>query len=392
MQNNTVLKRNAYVFSLYMFVALFSFTLTMIGPMVPMLQKEFSMTYSLAGFHQSAYALGMVIMGLSGSVLLKRFGLARSAWGGIAFMLLGLLALVLAKNYLHTLGATFFISLAGTLVMASAQASFSEWQGAARSRIVLESNMMASAFTMLVPIVLLLGDRLGMAWRIVLPAMLVASVISAVIGVPATIKRKYEKKPLEANKETTAHPLGKSFLSAWLIVFFGVSVEWAIGFWCMSYLLSLFRADHSLASIGVIVLGLSAILGRFVASIVSSWLSERRLIILASLAILLGFPLYWLGTNVFTSFLGLAICGFGASNYYPLGLTLAMDRAKGKENQAASLVPVASGSAIGLAPFLLGRMADIISMKTALLYIPFGTIIILLFSFLDYKMVKKTAF
>ncbi|GAB1432411.1 hypothetical protein MASR2M29_10360 [Spirochaetota bacterium] len=390
MHKNIKLERNAYLFSLYLVVALFSFTLTMIGPMAPRLQKEFAMTYSLAGLHQSAYAIGMVIMGVSGAAVIKRFGLFLSVWGGIAIMLLGLFFMVISVGPAFTLGSVLFMSLGGTLAMSSAQAAFAEWQGSARSRVILESNMMASIFTMLVPLVLLFGDRLGWSWRIVLPAMLLAAALTALFGIPAMLKQQHKEKCSDHSGQTEGKPLEKLFWSAWLIVFFGVSVEWALGFWCMSYLLALPNSGQRLASFGVVLLGLSAVLGRFVSSLVSSRISEKRLLIIASLAVLLGFPLYWLRIAVVPSFLGLALCGLGSSNYYPLGLSMALGRARGKENLAASLVPVASGSAIGLAPFLLGRIADSVDMKSALLYIPLATMVIFVLILMDSRLDKKT--
>jgi fucose permease len=91
------LVRTPFIWTLYLLLGMFSFMLTMIGPMVPYLRDEFAMDYTLAGLHQSAFAVGMVAMGLTGGIVIKRFGIALSLWGGIADMLVGLLVMVLAK-------------------------------------------------------------------------------------------------------------------------------------------------------------------------------------------------------------------------------------------------------------------------------------------------------
>ncbi len=345
--------------------------------MAPRLQAEFGMSYGLAGLHQSAFAAGMVLLGLAGGALIRRLGFLASAWGGVAGMLLGLLGMTLATGPAGTLGSIFIMSLAGTTALSAAQAAFAEWPAEQRGRLVLESNMAASAFMMLVPLTLLAGDALGTGWRFVLPAMLAASAVAAMVGLPPALRRRAAERRAGAEARASAAPLGPSFWRAWLIVFLGVSVEWALSFWCMTYLLGLPGADTALASAGVVVLGLSAVAGRFASSLVAHRVRETTLVVIATCAVLAGFPLYWLRPGVGLTFLGLAVCGLGSSNYYPLGLTLALGRAPGASARAASLVPVASGSAIALAPFLLGRLADATDMRTALWYVPIGSAAIL---------------
>jgi fucose permease len=90
------------------------------------------------------------------------------------------------------------------------------------------------------------------------------------------------------------------------------------------------------------------------------------------LMVLVGFPLYWFRPTVGVTFIGLVLAGMGASNFYPLILALALRRAPGNAAKASSFIPAASGTAIGLAPVLLGRLGDVLDIRTALLYIPVG--------------------
>lgn len=101
---------------------------------------------------------------------------------------------------------------------------------------------------------------------------------------------------------------------------------------------------------------------------------------------LLGFPLYWLRPSVPLTLLGLALCGLGSSNFYPLGFSLALNQAPGNAAKASSLIPVASGSAIGLAPFLLGRLADATDIRFAMIYIPIGVAIMLAIMAVDRRL------
>jgi len=372
--------RTPFIWTLYILLGLFSFMLSMIGPMVPYLRDEFAMSYSLAGLHQSAFALGMVTMGLLGSSVIKRLGITRSLWGGMVDMLVGLLIMVLARGPAMTLGGVFVMSLGGTVALASIQTALANGPAVHRAKSIMEANVVASALTMLVPLVLLAGARWFMGWRIVFPAMLVSLVIVGSFGIPATARHQQGR---DEKADAGAGTLGAAYWRMWLVVFFGVSVEWAISFWCMTYLLALPGSSRTLAAAGTVLLGLSAVAGRFASSRISHRITGHRLMFIVMALVLLGFPLYWLRPSVPLTLLGLALCGLGSSNFYPLGLSLALNHAPGNAAKASSLMPVASGSAIGLAPFLLGRLADVTDIRLAMVYIPIGIAIILSIMLVD---------
>jgi len=372
--------RTPFIWALYLLLGLFSFMLSMIGPMVPYLRDEFAMSYGLAGLHQSAFALGMVTIGVVGGSIIKRLGIAVCIWGGMADMIAGLLVMVLARGPAMTLGGVFVMSIGGTVALAAIQTALANGPARFRGKLIMEANVVASALTMLVPLVLLAGARWSIGWRVVFPAMLASLVAVASFGVPATMRHQATR---DERADAGGGRLGGAFWRMWLIVFFGVSVEWAVSFWCMTYLLGLPGNSRGLAAAGTVLLGLSAVAGRFVSSRIGHRVPEKRLFIVMTALVIAGFPLYWLRAGAPLTFLGLALCGFGSSNFYPLGLSLALGHAPGNAAKASSLVPVASGSAIGLAPFLLGRLADATDMRVALWYIPIGVALILGIAALD---------
>jgi fucose permease len=363
------LVRTPFIWTLYLVLSLFAFMLSMIGPMVPYLREEFGMDYALAGLHQSAFALGMVIMGLSGGYFIKRLGIGLCLWGGMVDMLVGLLLMVLAKGPALTLGGVFVMSLGGTVTMSAVQTSFANGPVAHRGKLIMEGNVAASIVGISVPSVLLFGAYIGMGWRVVFPVMLVSLAAVAIFGIPAT---RDHLRTRDQKADAGGGTLGAGYWRMWVLVFFSVSVEWAIGFWCMTYLLSLTDNSRDLAAAGTTLLALSIVVGRFVSSRMGHRVSEEFRLVIAMAMVLAGFPLYWLHPTIALTFAGLVLGGMGASNFYPLIVAIALRRASGNAAKATSFIPVASGSAIALAPFLLGRLADAVDIHTALLYIPIG--------------------
>ena len=381
---NTEIKliRTPFVWALYLILGLFSFMLSMVGPMVPYLQAEFGMSYTLAGLHQSAFAFGMVTIGFVASTIIRKLGITVSLWGGIAVMLLGLLIMIIAPVPALTLTAVFIMSVGGTIALAATQTSFATFPILQRGKVIMEANVVASALTMFVPVVLFLGSLTFLGWRIVFPTMFVCISLSASFGIKATKKHQGTR---DEKADAGGGKLGAGYWRMWVVVFFGVTVEWAIAFWCMTYLLGLPGNSIGLATAGTVLLGFSAVSGRFISSRVNNKFSETKLMLIVMAIVLIGFPLYWLRASVPLTFIGLILCGLGTSVFFPLGLSMAFHKAPGNAAKASSLMPVASGSAIGIAPFLLGSIADLFNMQIALWYVPIGILLMLIVILVDIK-------
>lgn len=380
------LPRSAYIWILYLLLGLFSFTLTMIGPMVPYLQAETGMSFTLAGLHQTVVAVGMVLMGFVASRFIGRAGLQKSLWFSLAGMILGISVMTLGRGLVFSMGGILFMSLCATLMLAAIQTCFSREPAAYRGRYIMEANVVASILTMLVPLVLLLGRGTVLGWRIVLPFMAGTALL---LGIPGQSITGKKLNSMTIAADSASGRLSGHFWRMWLIIFLGVTVEWAIGFWCMTYLLSLAGSTLETAAMGTVVLGLSAVAGRLVSSRLGHRFSDKQMIFAVLLIVGIGFPLYWAQASLTLTFAGLILCGFGAATFYPLGLALALNAAPGNGTKASSLAPVASGAAIGMAPFLLGRLADLTSMKLALLYIPLGLLAILAVLLMDAVLGKR---
>jgi fucose permease len=304
----------------------------------------------------------------------SRNSIQKSLWGGMVLMVSGLGVMVFGSGPFSSLAGVFIMSLGGTLSLSAIQTCFAIEPRPVRRQFIMEANVVASIMTMLVPLVLLAGSATILGWRIVLPVMVLSLTVIASFGVTATGRKLHVH---HGGLQTNSGKLGWPYWRIWLVMFLGVSVEWAIGFWCMTYLLGLPGNSRETAAMGTMIMGLSSVLGRFAASRISNRISERRLLYAVLILIAAGFPAYWLRAGVASAFAGLALCGFAGANLYPLGFSMAIGAAPANPARASSLAPVASGTAVGLAPLLLGRLADATDMSLALLYVPIGMLVML---------------
>ena len=372
-QNRLV--RTPALWTLYLLLGLFSYFLNAIGPAVPALQAEFHFDYTMSALHVSAFAVGMILAGLAGAAVIRRIGARWALWGGQIGLLLGLTALVLAPSPWVSLLAILFAGVTGTISMAAIQASVAQLGGVHRGKAIMESNIAASLMSAAAPFVLILGAAIGLGWRALWPAFALVFLATLWFGFRA-IRTSIPDQTVGDDSATGKLPRG--FLRYWLLTFFGVAVEWCLGFWAASYLKHVPGGTPELAVFGAGVFQLAAIGGRLLSSRLTGHFGEKHILLGAIAVTAVGFPLYWTLWTPVTALLGLMLCGAGVALFYPLALSLAIGIAGTQASKASSLSSVAAGTAVLAAPLSLGALADHWGLSTALLAAPMGLVVMLL--------------
>jgi fucose permease len=342
----------------------------MIGPIVPFLRAEFHLDYGAAAMHMSAFALGQMLSGLAAPVCVRRLGLRRSIWGGMIGMLIGITGFVLAPVPALSLVSILFMSLSGCVSLSCLQISITGLAGPFRSQALMEANVAASVMSALAPFALVAGVALGLGWRVFWPAFALGLATACLFGA-----RPIAAAVPDAGAEKTAagkERLPAAFWRIWALTFIAVGVEWSVGFWATEYLKGLPGHSFGLAAAGAGVFQIAAVAGRLVSSRLMARFKERRILAAAMTLTLLGFPLYWLRADALSALVGLALCGLGVSNFYPLSLSLGLGAAEGQTASASSWEAAAAGAAIFSMPLLLGLVADRAGLSTALLAAPIG--------------------
>lgn len=368
------LVRTPGLWTLYAILGLYAFLQNSLGPAVPFLRAEFHLDYTWAALHISAFAVGMIVAGVTAPAWIERFGPRSALWGGQLGTLAGITVLVLAPAPWVSLIGILIAGLVGTFSQAALQSSIATLAGPHRAKALLESGVAASLTSAAGPFVLVLGVALGSGWRTLWPVFVAALALVYLVG-RAPLKREVPDRPARAAEGPVRSPLPRAYLRYWLLILIGVSVEWCVGFWAAEYLKGLPGGSVSLAAAGAGVFQLSAVVSRIVSSRLTARWGERRLLGLALAMAALGFPLYWSLANAVTAFAGLILCGLGVAVFYPVGLSLGLGAAGTQGARASSLASGAAGLAVLGAPLGLGALADTWGLGTALFAIPAGLLL-----------------
>ncbi len=364
--------RDRFTWLAYLSLAFYGYFLNILGPITPFLKDELQLTYTVSSFHFTAFAVGILLIGLGGHLLIRHMGPIRSLWLGLFGMSLSVVLLLIGRSPVFTIGAAFLMGLIGSLILAIVPAALSDQHGEARTVALSEANMIASLLATSAPLLVgwfahSIGD-----WRWALGIMACMPILMFLFF--------GKDSPPAASSPTeeliqSEQPLPTLFWIYWLGIVLGVSVEFCMVFWSADYLEKVLRMTKADSAQAVSLFLAAMILGRVLGSRLVQRFSTRTVVTVSIVIAGIGFLLFWRSENILISLSGLFITGLGVANLYPLILSLAISAADGNTVQAGARATLASGTAILALPLALGRLADTVGIRSA-----YGVVVLLLVS------------
>ena len=365
-------QRDRFTWLAYLSLAFYGYFLNILGPITPFLKDELGLTYTVSSFHFTAFAIGILLIGVGGHILIQRIGKQRSLWLGLFGMSLSALLLLVGKISIITIGASFLMGLIGSLILAIVPAALSDQHGEMKAVALSEANVIASLFATSAP--LLVGwfaHSIG-NWRWALGSMACIPILMFLgLGKNSspTVSSAAEERA-QANQT-----LPSLFWIYWVGIVLGVSVEFCMIFWSADYIEQVLGLSKADAAQAVSLFLAAMIVGRLLGSRLVQRFSTRVVITVSIVLAGIGFLLFWRTDNTLIGLSGLFLTGLGVANLYPLILSLAISSANGNTVQAGARATLASGTAILALPLLLGRLADAVGIRSA-----YGVVVLLLIS------------
>ena len=341
---------------IYLILALYAYMMNVPGPAITYLRQQFEMNYTLASLHFSAFAAGMVLVGLFGGSVLRRLSQWKAVGLGCLGMGLGGLAFTYGSSALVTVSGLFLMGLVGTLILSIYPAVLTEEMGPRSAVGIAEANGFSSVLAILAPLAVGFAAAKLSSWR---PAALIADLILLVLGVWLFFFTKADHLSTEASSgQASQARLPKKFWGYWLAQVLSVSIEFCTIYWSAEYLLKVFALDQTLATQLVSLFLLGMVIGRFAGGGFIQRFHTQKVLAGSVLVGMLGYGLYWLQTNTLIALIGLFLLGLGVSMLYPSILSLELEVAGEQKKLAGSRATLASGLAILLLPFALASLAD----------------------------------
>lgn len=362
--------RDPFTWLAYLSLAFYAYFLNSLGPITPFLKEELRLSYTVSSFHFTAFAIGILLIGLGGHSVIQRIGRSRSLWIGMIGISLSALLLLAGKSPVITIGAAFLMGLIGSLILAVVPAALADQHGELRAVALSEANMISSLVASGAALMVGWSANLTGSWRLALGAVALTPILLFFIlrkGTSATAASTHGA-PVSSHQ-----PLPGLFWIYWVAIVLGVSVEFCMIFWSADYLENVLGMMKANAAQAVSLFLAAMIIGRMAGSRLVQRFSTQTVVMVSIVTAGIGFLIFWRTENVSVGLIGLFLTGLGVANLYPLILSLTIGAANGNTVQASARTTLASGTAILALPLVLGRIADAVGIRWA-----YGVVLVLL--------------
>ncbi|NUR62627.1 MAG: hypothetical protein HOV87_28815, partial [Catenulispora sp.] len=149
-----------------------------------------------------------------------------------------------------------------------------------------------------------------------------------------------------------------------------VAIEFCLTLWCATLLQDRAGLSAGAAATGVTAVVAGMAVGRAVGGPLALRVPIDRLIHASFGVNLLGFAVFWLGSEPVSMFAGLGVAGLGLALQFPLISARGIELSGGQAELAGSVNMFSAGVAVGTAPFALGFLSDRVGIHTAYLLLP----------------------
>ncbi|RKR88551.1 fucose permease [Micromonospora pisi] len=363
------LTRDRITWLTYAQLGVWGFFLYGFGPVVPLLRDEQGTTTAVAGLHSTALAAGALLGGLAFPYLATRLGRGRTNWLGLA----GIVAAVAVLTLFHSLPATLTAALVaatfGFMLVNGVNTTLAEHHPVNSPAAISEANAACAGMGILAPIVIGLTVGAGLGWR---PAIAVEVALIVAVAVAALVFRVRLPANIPATAAADGPPrrLPRSYWIAWLLLGVTGSIEVCLSLWAADVLRGNAGMSAGAASAALAAIVTGMFLGRFA----GGWIALRVApipFLLAALAVsFVGFAIFWAAPIGWLAVSGLVVVGLGNAMHYPLGISMALATAPGQADRAAAYSSYSVAVGFGVAPVVLGWVADSVGPHLAFLLLP----------------------
>ncbi|MFL7871748.1 MAG: sugar MFS transporter [Anaerolineales bacterium] len=366
--------RDRFTWLAYILLAFYGYFLNILGPITPFLKDELKLSYTVSSLHFTAFAVGILLVGLGGQALVGRIGRWHSLWLGAFGISISALFLLAGRSPVITIGASFCMGLVGSLILVIVPSFLSDQHGAQRAAAITEANVIASLVSTAAPLMVGWSAHLSGGWRLALGVVaFVPLIMRPVFGKAASL----QSTSGQGNSAPASRPLPLLYWTYWVAIVLAVSVEFCMIFWSADYLENSLGMLKVNAAQAVSLFLAAMIIGRIVGSRLVHRFSTYKVVNTSILVAGAGFLAFWMTNNAILSLIGLFVTGLGVASLYPLILSLAIGVASDNTVQASARATLASGTAILALPLALGRLADVVGIWQA-----YGVVAVLLVSVL----------
>jgi fucose permease len=366
-----------------------------VGPFTSLAKQQFSLTDFEAGL---IAFMGFIMFG----VLSIPMGLVQDRIGKKKVLLIGLVLMACGLGIPLVGGFEKYTVFLVTILMLGAGGAILQVAGNPIMRDVSPEGKYARNLSLgqfvkaigslsasLIPIVA--AAWFGADWKVCFPIYVGALVVSVLIitATPITEQKDPNSKP--ATLGSCLALLGNPMvLTMVLAIFFYVGAEVAISSKLATYLSDRFKVDLSTWGLfGNMFFFIFILTGRFLGSVILSFMSPGRFLLVTCVLSLIGIAGLWT-TDQYVAYAAIGAIGLGFANIFPLVFSICIDRKPERANEISGLMVTAIVGGAFIPP-IMGLVADKTGSLLTGLIVPAACIVYILLLSLAHQGAAKKA-
>ena len=362
--------------SIAAFVTLCTYTwfLYGVGPSLPLFRDEMGTTSAVAGLHSLMLAAGIVLSGLAGVSLARRWRRFGTARRGIVTITVGVLlfttgSLLTGVELVVTLPAMLVVGFGGGLALNMSTTVLQEHNGIYGPSLLSTGNAAAAGVGLVTPLAVGAATAAGWTWRAAMVLVVPIAVTAWILVTRQRTVPAYAAIPVGTGS-FTFRGLRTAYWFAALAVVCAVAIEFCMITWTPDLLTARTGLSPGTASgaVSAVVGGMA--LGRLLVGALARHRAPLGLFLVGVAVTAAGWLLVWLSTSPVAAVAGLLVVGLGVAGQYPLGAAMVMGLSGGQPDRAIAVMSIGVGLASGLGPFILGALADQVGVRAAFLVVP----------------------
>ncbi len=382
------LHRDRFTITLYGYLVTWGWFLYSFNPSVPLLARELGVSNAQAGLHGTAMAGGAILAAAVTPRLVQGIGRRSSMVLAGVVLSAGAAVLVTGHSLAATLTGVLVLAVGGNVAVSATQAGLAMHHGAAASAALTEANGVGALVGLIGPLAVGASVAAGWGWRpaVAVTAVLALTTAALVRRLPAqgTLTRVLreprprtdgEPAPTPGAQVTPAPrgvPQPPGAAGAWFLVAVvaAIAIENSTTYWATDLVIERTGAGPGIATATTAGLVAGMALIRFVVGPLSLRIEPAHLLAAAFGVAIGGWLVLWTATSPAVALAGLFVAGLGYGAQYPLSVSLLLGVSIGATDRAQARATIAGGAAIGVAPFVLGALADSLGAHQAFVIVP----------------------
>ncbi len=337
---------------------------TVLGATLPYLRADLGLGYRAASLHLTAFAVGGLVAGLSGTAIQDRSSRLGLVVLGTLSAVTGVVLVALAGAFAVSLAGAGLIGAGATHAFIGIWSGLSDQHGDRRAVALTEGEVAVSVGNLSLPLAVGVAAAAGLGWRAAVVAVVVA-VAAGLLGV----RRSGVQEPASAETIAAAAPAREAMRGLaplLLVVACVVGLEWTLTTWLSSYLddeVALPRAT----AVALTSTFFAAVLG---GRLLSSRLARRfgpRTLLAGALGLLLaGLPVLLAARGIPVALAGIVPVGAATGALFPLASSLVLAAAGPASTRASGATMAVASLGVLVAPLTIGVLAEEQGLRVAL--------------------------